>query len=195
MILAVLQMPREDERPSDAALMEELARREPRALEQLYDRYARAVFSLALRITQQATMAEEVVQDVFLQLWRNAHRYEVERGALEPWLFTVARYRALDLLRTKQEQQRRREDVLEVSPDAIDAPNPEVIPDRRRRAEQVRARMAELPEKQRRAIELAFFDGMTHSEISAAMAEPLDAVKIWIRGGLLHLRQALEVGS
>jgi len=190
--LAGLETLCEDEQPSDAALMEQLARREPRALELLYDRYARAVYSLVLRIAQQAASAEEIVQDVFLQLWRNAHLYQPTRGPLEPWLFTLARNRALDHLRLKREKQRRREETLELQPAAVATPNPEYVVDRQQRAERVRALMRSLPETQRRAIELAFFEGMTHSEIAAALREPLGTVKSWIRTGLLRLREALE---
>ncbi len=192
MFLAVLQPLREDEQPTDAALMEQLIRREPGALERLYDRHARAVYSLVLRIAQQAATAEEIVQDVFLQLWRNAHRYQASRGPLEPWLFTLARNRALDHLRLKREKQRRREETLELPPAAVTAPNPEHLMDRQQRAERVRALMYSLPEAQRRAIELAFFEGMTHSEIAATLREPLGTVKSWIRTGLLRLREALE---
>ena len=99
-LLAVLQPLREDEQPSDAALMEQLIRKEPAALERLYDRYSRAIYSLVLRIAQQAASAEEIVQNVFLQLWRNAHLYQPSRGPLEPWLFTLARNRALDHMRS-----------------------------------------------------------------------------------------------
>jgi RNA polymerase sigma-70 factor (ECF subfamily) len=193
-----MEMPQGDERLSDSALMEQLVRKDQWALEKLYDRYARPVFSLVLRITRQAATAEEVVQDVFLKLWRNAHRYQAQRGPLEPWLFTLARNRALDLLRMKQEKQRRREDAIEENaplPFTVAAPNPEAQVDRQRRADKVRALMATLPEKQRRSIELAFFDGMTHSEIAAALSEPLGTVKSWIRGGLLRLREALEEGT
>lgn len=195
MYSAGLQPSRENEQASDAALMEQLIRREPRALELLYDRYSRAVYSLVLRIAQQATSAEEIVQDVFLQLWRNAHRYEAARGPLEPWLFSLARNRALDHLRRKGEKQRRREGTLELQPAAVAAPNPEHVVDQKRRAERVRALMGSLPEQQRRAIELAFFEGMTHSEIAAALREPLGTVKSWIRNGLLRLREALEGAS
>ena len=102
----------EEEPACDAALMERLARREPAALQSLYDRYARPVYSLALRITSQAAVAEEIVQDVFLQLWRNAHFYQSSRGGLTAWLLTVARNRALDQIRGKHEKQRRREEGL-----------------------------------------------------------------------------------
>ncbi|MGH9783210.1 MAG: sigma-70 family RNA polymerase sigma factor [Terriglobia bacterium] len=180
---------------SDAALMEELARQSPRALEQLYDRYSRAVYSLALRITRQSATAEEIVQDVFLRLWRNAHAYQPSRGPLEPWLLTLARNRALDVLRAKAEKQRRQEAGVEYFPWPAPGGPPEQWPeqrmDQRRRAELVRNLIGALPETQRRAIELAYFEGMTQSEIAAAMNEPLGTVKTWIRNGLLRLRQEL----
>jgi RNA polymerase sigma-70 factor (ECF subfamily) len=179
-------------RPSDLALMQELARRNQGALETLYDRYSRPVYSLALRITRQPAAAEEIVQDVFLQLWRTAGRFEAARGSLEPWLFTLARNRALDQLRMKAEKQRRREDALEEMPLASPPQNLEAGLDTQRQGEKVRGIMATLPEAQRQAIELAFFEGMTHSEIAAAMQQPLGTVKSWIRGGLLRLREALE---
>ncbi len=195
MFLAALQNSGETEQPSDAALMQRLIRREAGALEVLYDRHSRAVYSLALRIAQQSAAAEEIVQDVFLLLWRNAHRFEPSRGPLEPWLFTMARNRALDHLRLKREKQRRREETLDLQPAAFAAPNPEATLDRERRAERVRALMRSLPEQQRHAIELAFFEGLTHSEIAGAMKEPLGTVKSWIRNGLLRLRESLEEAS
>ncbi len=194
MFLAVLENWPEGE-PSDAALMQQLIDRAPGALEALYDRYSRAVYSLVLRTAQHAANAEEIVQDVFLQLWRNAHRYQPSRGRLEAWLFTLARNRALDYVRMKREKQRRREETLDVQPAAVVAPNPESTIDRERRAKRVRSLMRSLPEVQRRAIELAFFEGMTHSEVSAALQEPLGTVKSWIRNGLLRLREALEEAS
>ena len=194
MFLAVVENLPEGQ-PSDAELMEQLIRREPEALEALYDRHARAVYSLVLRIAQHAASAEEIVQDVFLQLWRNAHLYRAARGPLEPWLFTLARNRALDHMRLKREKQRRREETLDFEPLACAGPNPESIVDRERRAERVRALMKSLPQQQRQAIELAFFEGMTHSEIARALGEPLGTVKSWIRTGLLRLREALQEAS
>ena len=192
MFLAAIHDRPEVEPPSDAALMERLARRDTAALETLYDRYSRAVYGLIFRIAQQAATAEEIVQDVFLQLWRNAHLYRSSRGRLEPWLFTIARNRTLDYMRLKREKQRRREDSLELHPAAFVAPNPESLVDQKRRAERVRSLMQSLPAQQQKAIELAFFEGMTHSEIAQALEEALGTVKSWIRGGLLRLREALE---
>jgi len=197
LLLAVVQPLPEGEQPTDAALMERILHRDAGALETLYDRYGRPVYALALRISQQPSSAEEIVQDVFLQLWRRADRYENSRGPLEPWLFTITRNRALDVLRLKREKQRRREEEdSEIAPAAVLNPDPEAEIDRTRRAEKIRVLMKSLPEMQRRSIELAFFEGMSHSEIAAATGEALGTVKSWIRGGLLKLRESLgEAGA
>jgi RNA polymerase sigma-70 factor (ECF subfamily) len=177
---------------ADGALMERVTQRDTSALEVLHGRYARPVYSLVLRILQEPASAEEIVQDVFLLLWRNAARYRASRGPLEPWLFTLARNRALDYLRLRREKQRRREDSYDFDlTDSGAEANPEALIDGARRAEYVRICLSELPEWQRRSIELAFFGGMTHSEIAAALAEPLGTVKNWIRNGLIRLREAL----
>src|SRR5262249_33990295 len=142
------------------------------------------------------TAAEEIVQDVFLQLWRQAERYQADRGPLQPWLFTMARNRALDFLRLKREKQRRREDSMESESAPMQIPVSDPAPEQRidqeRRAEKVRSVMATLPDLQRQAIEMAFFDGMTHSEIAASLREPLGTVKSWIRTGLLRVREVME---
>jgi RNA polymerase sigma-70 factor, ECF subfamily len=180
--------------PADAALMQRVLHGDSQALQFLYDRYSRPVYSLVLRIARQPASAEEIVQDVFLHLWRNAGRYQASRGDLGPWLLTMARNRALDFLRLKGEKQRRREDSadFDLPPSAVAAPDFEGALDLNRRAERVRALMGSLPEAQRHAMELAFFEGMTHSEISRAMGEPLGTVKSWIRGGLMRLRKSFE---
>jgi len=197
LLLAVVQPWPEGKQPTDAALMERILQQDSAALETLYDRYGRPVYSLVLRIAQNPASAEEIVQDIFLQLWRSADRYQIERGPLEPWLFTMARHRALDFLRLKSEKQRRREDSdSDVLPSAVVRPDPEGDIDQARRAEKIRALLTSLPAVQRRAIELAFFEGLTHSEIAATTGEALGTVKSWIRGGLLRLRESLgEAGS
>src|ERR1700680_2921051 len=144
--------------------MDRILQRDSSPLEALYDRYGRPVYSLVLRISQQPASAEEIVQDVFLQLWRSAERFEISRGPLEPWLFTMARNRALDFLRLKREKQRRREDSdSDVLPSAVVCPDPEGDIDQSRRAEKIQTLMSSLPEPQQRAIELAFFESMSHS--------------------------------
>lgn len=178
--------------PPDAALVHRLLQRDVRAFEEIYDRHSRAVYGLVVRILQQAGTAEEVVQDVFLQLWRNAARYDEDRGPFVPWLLTLARNRALDTLRLKSERQRRREDQTEELPPISRAPEYERDLDEKRRAERVRALMGSLAPQQKRAIELAYFEGLSHTEIAAALREPLGTVKSWIRNGLLRLKEGLQ---
>jgi RNA polymerase sigma-70 factor (ECF subfamily) len=163
-----------------------------RAFEQLYDRHCRLVYSLVLRIVQQAGTAEEIVQDVFLQLWRNAAQFDATRGPFLPWLLTLARNRALDTLRLKSERQRRREDQTEELPSISAVPQFEKELDEKRRASRVRELMTSLQPQQKRAIELAYFEGLTHTEIAAALQEPLGTVKSWIRNGLLRIREGLQ---
>jgi RNA polymerase sigma-70 factor, ECF subfamily len=176
----------------DATLLSRLLQKDVSAFEQLYDRHSRLVYGLVLRILQQASTSEEVVQDVFLQLWRNADQYDSSRGPFVPWLCTMARNRALDQLRLKSERQRRREDQPDELPPVVVAPDYEKALDEKRRAERVRALMASLTPKQKKAIELAYFEGLSHSEIAAALKEPLGTVKSWIRNGLLRLKEGLQ---
>lgn len=193
MFLVALLSTANSEVSPDAALVRRLLHKDVSAFEQLYDRHSRAVYSLVLRILQQAGTAEEVVQDVFLQLWRNAERYDASRGPFIPWLLTLARNRALDTLRLKSERQRRREEQTEELPPVV-APPPEFEKqlDDKRRAERVRALMSFLNPQQRKAIELAYFEGLSHSEIAEAIKEPLGTVKSWIRNGLLRLKEGLQ---
>src|SRR5467141_2505689 len=176
-------------------LVQQLLQLDVDAFEQLYDRHSHIVYALVLRIVQQGSTAEEVVQDVFLQLWRNAARYDASRPFV-PWLLTLARNRALDHLRLKSERQRRREEQTEEFPQiATAAPEYEKALDEKRRAERVRSLMGSLPAAQKKAIELAYFEGLSHSEIAASLHEPLGTVKSWIRNGLLRLKEELQATS
>jgi RNA polymerase sigma-70 factor (ECF subfamily) len=179
----------------DAALVRRLLQRDVGAFEELYDRHARIVYALVLRILQQATTAEEVVQDVFLQVWRNAAQFDCSRGPFLPWLLTLARNRALDQLRLKSERQRRREDQADDLPPVVARPDFEGSLDEKRRATRVRELMASLNPHQKRAIELAYFEGLSHSEIANVLKEPLGTVKSWIRNGLLRLKEGWQATS
>jgi RNA polymerase sigma-70 factor, ECF subfamily len=190
--LAALLPKQNGEAALDASLVQQLLQRDMRAFEQIYDRHSRLVYGLVYRIVQQAGTAEEVVQDVFLQLWRNAARYDASRGPFLPWLLTMARHRALDTLRLKSERQRRREDQTEELPGVCAAPQFEKQLDEKRRAVQVRELMTSLQPQQKRAIELAYFEGLSHTEIAATLKEPLGTVKSWIRNGLMRLREGLR---
>jgi RNA polymerase sigma-70 factor, ECF subfamily len=193
--LAVLTPKDSSEVSPDAMLVQQLLQRDVDAFEQLYDRHSRIVYCLVLRIVRQGSTAEEVVQEVFLQLWRNAARYDTRRGAFVPWLMALARNRALDHLRLRSERQRRREDQMGELPPVIDAPQFEQAFDEKRRAERVRALMGSLNPQQKKALELAYFEGLSHTEIAETLKEPLGTVKSWIRNGLLRLKEGLRAAT
>ena len=195
MFLAALISKYGDDASADAKLVDRFLRRDVTAFEELYDRHCRIVYALVVRIVQQAPTAEEVVQDVFLHLWRNAGQYQSDRGPFVPWLLTLARNRALDQLRLKSERQRRREDQTEELPAIAQAPEYEKALDEKRRAERVRSLIGTLSAPQKKAIEMAYFEGLSHSEIATALQEPLGTVKSWIRNGILRLKEGLQTAS
>lgn len=192
MFLTALSPKQNDDASLDITLVQQVLQRDMRAFEQLYDRRCRLVYGLVYRIVQQAGTAEEIVQDVFLQLWRNASQYDASRGPFLPWLLIMARNRALDTLRLKSERQRRREDQTEELPGICTVPAFEKQLDEKRRASRIRELMTGLQPQQKRAIELAYFEGLSHTEIAETLKEPLGTVKSWIRNGLLRLREGLQ---
>ena len=179
----------------DVRLMGGIRRGDSRALEAFYDLYAKRVFALCVRMLRDPTEAEEVTQEVFWEVWRRSDRYEAARGAPLSYLLKLARSRALDHLR----RDRRREDLklrADLEPgsllnNAVVDPKAEgdAICAEQRRA--IGLALGSLPAAQRRAVMLAFFDGLTHSEIAAALDAPLGTIKTRIRKGLLRLRDCL----
>ena len=178
-------------RHADAAIIQRIAGGDRAAMAELYDRHADAVFSLACRIVRQPADAEDVVQDVFTQAWRQASRYDAERASAAAWLLNITRTRAIDRVRAARARQRISggEERLELTPAAGATQEEQAIGGER--AERVRAALSALGEAQRRAIDLAYFGGLTHGEIAERLAEPLGTVKTRIRSGLLKLRDAL----
>lgn len=156
---------------------------------ELYDRYSPLVYAVALRVLIDTGAAEDVLQEVFMQLWRHPASFDARRGSLGPWLAVIARHRAIDILR-KRRPQTDLEDVVI----AIEA-NLEDTTERARVLEKVRTSLRAMPDPQRKALEMAFFEGMTHSEIAAQTGEPLGTVKTRIRAALMVLRRALNPGS
>jgi len=176
---------------SDGELLRRLEAREPGALEALYARYSPYVMGIALRILGSREEAEEVVQDVFWQLWKATLCYDPARGRFSTWLFSVARNRSIDRLRAASRTPVRSgaEELERVaSPD--DQEGEAYLVERQK---EVRAQLELLPREQRAAIELAFFRGLSHGEIAAQTGEALGTIKSRIRRGLLRLRQGLDV--
>ena len=168
-----------------------LRRGDPEALEEVYGEFSRPVFAMLLRMTGDRASAEELLQETFLRLWRRRDAFDPGRGSILPWLMTIARNLALDRLRSAGEKQRRLEDHPQEMPEPAAVTGGEAWVDARRAAEQVREALGGFPQEQRRALELAYFEGMSHGEVAAAMERPLGTVKTWIRNGLLRLRELL----
>ncbi len=180
-----------DSRRVDKAILERIARGDGSALAELYDRHARLVFSIALRILQQQADAEDVVQEVFAQVWTQAGRYDAGRGAVAAWLLVLARSRAIDRLRARRArpESAAEPDVAEGVPDLAARQDLELLT-----AEQVarlRRALQQLPEAQRVALELAYYEGLTHTEVAAHLNEPLGTVKTRIRQAVITLRESL----
>lgn len=172
----------------DSELIRRMAAKEARALDAFYERYKRAAFSLVYRIVGNREDAEDVLVDVFWQAWQQANRYDDSRGEPLTWLLTIARTRAIDCVRS---QGSRRTEGLENRAETgsgIDA-DPFVQADTR---EAVREALRTLPDQQRIPLEMAYYQGMSHTEIASALNQPLGTVKDRIRNGMMHLRKRLK---
>jgi RNA polymerase sigma-70 factor (ECF subfamily) len=154
------------------------------AMAALYDKYSSIVYAVALRVLADTGAAEDVLQEVFMQLWRNPGAFDASRGNLAPWLAVVARNRAIDALRRRQPETDIEDVIVSVEPDlAGDA-------ERSRAMEKVRSALGTMPAPQRNALEMAYFEGLTHTEIAEKTGEPLGTIKTRIRTGLTALRKA-----
>ena len=165
-----------------------LHRGDERALSELYDRYGGAAYNLALRITRDQSTAEEISLDAFLHVWRQAARLEARRGSVASWLFTIVRSRAIDRVRARAATKRTQtEDPLT----DFNVETPDEMIDLAERQRLVRRAMAQLAPAQRAALELAYYEGLSHSQIAARLGEPLGTIKTRIRQAMMLLRLAL----
>jgi RNA polymerase sigma-70 factor (ECF subfamily) len=178
-----------------ALLVRRIATGDLQAVSDFYDQTARPLFSVALRILGDKPEAEEVIQDVFVQLWEKAAMFDPILGSAFHWALSITRHRAIDRLRSRQRRAKLADQLLESS-DAAEAEASAVAPDSEavgaEEAAAVRAALVGLPKDQRQAIEMAFFGGLTHPEIAEALNEPLGTIKARIRRGLLKLRESLQ---
>jgi RNA polymerase sigma-70 factor (ECF subfamily) len=193
-------------RDEDTLLVEHVASGDSRALEQIYDRHSRGVYSLALRLLGDTTAAEEVVQETFLKLWRQPGAYQPNRGRLLPWLLGVAHHHAVDMLRRRQLEQRHRAsavtsglngdaltDVLDGLGVAASEDDPQLRAGAFDQQAAVGRAMAELPAEQRVPLELAYYHGLTQYEVATLLGVPLGTIKTRMRLGLQQLRKMPEL--
>jgi RNA polymerase sigma-70 factor (ECF subfamily) len=174
----------------DAELVRRLQKRDPQALGELYDRYGRLAYSLIYRIVRDAGIAEDLVQETFLRVWNRVQGFDGDRGALGGWLLAVARNRAIDYTRSVAGRMSNAETLEENDHPSLylDLEKEVLNSDQARR---LRKAMEKLNANQRNAIELAYFEGLSQTEMAERMGQPLGTVKTWVRSGLKHLRDEL----
>jgi RNA polymerase sigma-70 factor, ECF subfamily len=180
---------------SDSALVEKMMAGDESALAALYDRYSGMLFAMLLRILRDRHAAEEVLQDLFLQLWRNAGSFDASRGSLPAWLMVIGRNRAISRLR-RRDSQEVLEDVEAWPANAVASSLD--IENETQRAQlmaRLRTALAALPSEQREAVELAYFEGMTQTEIAERTGSPLGTVKSRVRAALQSLKELFDDGT
>ncbi len=178
---------------SDEALLSAIARGDVLAMDSLYQRYSRILYSLAYRMVADHQIAEDLIQDAFLSVWRRSTSFSPQAGAARSWLISILHHRAIDYLR----RVRRRSSIQEAPLDEIELDETTAVSDvwdeawRSVQSSQVRAALMQIPPEQRLVIELAYFQGWTHTEIAEGTLTPLGTVKARMRLGLNHLKRAL----
>lgn len=178
--------------PDDREFLERLKRRDPDAAAELYDRYGRVVYSLVFRIVRNQAVAEELVQEAFLRVWHRAQFFDAERGGFTTWILAVARNQAIDYLRSVTGRQWKGEIAMDRTdePALFQGVEEELIHSDRVR--QVRSAIGKLKDTHRQVIELAYFEGLSQTEIAERISQPLGTVKTWMRTGLKLLRDELD---
>ena len=170
----------------DAELLTRVVRGDERAMAVLFDRYSKIVYSVALRVLRDTASAEDVMQEIFMQIWRNPNSFVAAKGSLGGWLAVVARNRSIDMLRRKRPSEQVEEMNLASACNLADEAERSLL------MERARAAVKLLPTEQRKTLEMAFYDGLTHSEIAEMTGDPLGTVKTRIRSALLTLRKAFQ---
>jgi RNA polymerase sigma-70 factor (ECF subfamily) len=173
-----------------AHLIQQVANQDRDAFSQLYDRFSTLVFTLAMRMLKARSDAEDLLQEVFVQVWRQAQGYSAERGSPEAWIINIARSRAIDKIRSIRRMQK----SFVLTDDPARAESSENVESSAAESETklaMNSALANLPDTQRKVLELAYFDGLTQSEIADRLTEPLGTVKTRMRSGIQKLREIL----
>jgi RNA polymerase sigma-70 factor (ECF subfamily) len=180
-------MARELAHLSDEAVVALAARSDELALAELYDRFGRVAYGLALRMLRDSALAEDAVQEGFLAVWRNAHRFVPERAKASTWILTLVHRRAVDIVRREE---RRRADALELAPELLSESADESAWLRLQR-ERVQAALKQLSDPQREALELAYYGGFTQTELAEKLGQPIGTIKSRMFTGLSRMREVL----
>jgi RNA polymerase sigma-70 factor (ECF subfamily) len=181
---------------NDAELAMRLQRREPQAMTDLYDRYGRLAYSVILGVVRDAAVAEDLVQETFLRVWNRVAGFDAERGALGPWLLAIARNRAIDHVRSARARMDKNTAELDLfersehgSPSSfVDIERDVLNADSARR---IKAAMTKLNQNQQKVLQLAYYEGLSQTEMAERMGQPLGTVKTWVRTALKHLKDEL----
>ena len=179
----------------DSMLIGRMMAGDEAALSNLYDRYSAMLFGMLMRILRDKQAAEEVLQDIFLQLWRNAGQFDAGRGSLAAWLLVIGRNRAISRLRGRSGREVLEEEEGAFANTFVSSQNVEEEAWRTELRASLTAALSRLPEEQRQAVELAYFEGMTQSEIAARTRAPLGTVKTRVRTAMQSLKQILDAGT
>ena len=171
---------------TDSELILGVIKRERRAFDQFYERYAQIIFNLCVRILRDEAEAQDVLQEIFLQIWREAERFDASRASVKTWLFTIARSRSLDRYRSRKTVTSRLEDNAEDQIQQI--PGKEDLQSKSVMQQYVGNALNRLSPEQRLVLELSYYEGLTQEEISARLNEPLGTIKSRIRAALMKLR-------
>lgn len=176
----------------DAELLAEIARQDAEAFTRFYTKTSDILYSTALSILRDPELAEDVLQDVYTQIWKNAQAYDPALGRPIAWVVSLTRNKALDRLRSSKRRTMAMKELAEATGSSDNNPNhSQRSGDVKDAVELVRATLRVFPAKQRRAMELALFEGLSHGEVAAVLKEPLGTVKAWIRRGIIELRDRL----
>jgi RNA polymerase sigma-70 factor (ECF subfamily) len=180
---------------NDEDLARRLCARDPHAMAELYDRFGKLAYSVTLHIVRNAALAEDLVQETFLRAWTRVRAFDAARGALGPWLLAIARNHAIDYVRSA----RSRADRASVEFDAADHPHLFNDMERdllnRENAKLLKKELSNLSDNQRRVIELAYFEGLSQTEMAEKLGEPLGTIKTWTRTALRQLRVRITAGA
>jgi len=181
-------------RADDSGLVARMQRRDPQALAELYDRYGAVTYSLILRVVRDTGIAEDLVQETFLRVWNRVSGFDAQKGSIGPWLLAVARNRAIDYLRSAGGRERNAVEYEETDHPSLycDMEKDILASDKARK---VKSAIDKLPANYRQVIELAYFEGLSQTEMAARMGQPLGTVKTWVRTALKNLRDELAVVS